>query len=53
MDIGTVTAPLTDGSATTGSVSLSVLKTVEDLQATISAELFQSLGVGTQIDRYA
>jgi hypothetical protein len=56
MDLSTVASSLASGApagGVAGSVDLSVLASVQQLQAVLAAELFGSLGVGTAIDAYA
>ena len=56
MDLTTATAGLTSGSASNGvigSVDLSVLASVQNLQSVLTSELFGSIGIGTAIDAFA
>jgi hypothetical protein len=56
MDLSTIAESLSTATAASGVVStvdLSVLKSVQDLQAALTAEMFGSLGLGTTVDAFA
>jgi hypothetical protein len=56
MDLSTIAEGLstaTTGSGVLSTVDLSVLKSVQDLQAALTAEMFGSIGIGTTVDAFA
>ena len=57
MDLTSIASGLSNGSASPGtlggSVGLSVLKSIQDLQAVLASELFGSIGIGNVIDAHA
>jgi hypothetical protein len=52
MDIGSVATSLS-ASNVSGSIGLSVLNSVLNLDQTVAAQLAASIGLGTRIDAYA
>jgi hypothetical protein len=56
MDLSTTAAALsttTASSGVLGSIDLSMLASVQNLQAVLVSELFGSIGIGASIDAYA
>lgn len=57
MDLSTIaaapTAAASSASGVTGTVDLSVLKSVQQLQAVLANELFSSIGLGAAVDTFA
>lgn len=57
MDLSTLASSLSSGTASPGSVGasvdLSVLASVQQLQAVLASDLFGSLGIGNAIDAFA
>lgn len=56
MDLSTTAAALSATTATSGvlgNVDLSMLASVQNLQAVLVSELFGSLGIGTAVDAFA
>jgi len=56
MDLSTTAAALSTTAAQSGvlgNVDLSVLASVQNLQAVLVSELFGSLGIGTAVDAFA
>jgi hypothetical protein len=56
MDLSSIAEGLSTATASSGlagTVDLSVLKSVQNLQIAVTAELFGSLGIGTTIDAFA